>query len=148
MQTVTEISEILIELLREQEFLQAYKRLFSDDAESIDPLNPKESPIKGLDKLIDLETQFLSRATIHQVHISDAIQSGAYFSIQLVMHFSIGGEEKTIDELCVYKVRGTEIISQQFLFLKSSDTGLIYEKHCSIHRQNPFSGLRPIQSFI
>ena len=114
MQTVTEISEILIELLRKQEFLQAYKRLFSDDAESIDPLNPKEGPIKGLNKLIDLETQFLSRATIHQVDVSDAIQSGAYFSIQLAMHFSIGGTEKTIDELCVYKVSGTKIVSQQF----------------------------------
>ncbi len=114
MQQTTSISQTLIELLRKQQFLQAYTTLFSPEAISIDPLNAQNGPIKGLPKLIDLETKFLQTSTISHVKISEAIHSGNYFSIQLVMTFSIDGQQKKIDELCVYKVGNGKIISQQF----------------------------------
>jgi hypothetical protein len=114
MQQTSAIAQTLIELLKKQQFLQAYNELFSDDAESIDPLNPQKGPVKGLDKLIALETKFLSSSTIHHIEISEAILSGDYFGIQLAMTFSIGGQKKRIDELCVYRVKAGKIISQQF----------------------------------
>jgi len=114
MKTITAISQNLIELLRNLEFVKAYNDLFSEDAESIDPINPRPEPLRGLSKLIELEKQFLSRAEIHSVDISDAIHAGDYFTIRLFMIFSIDGNERNIDELCVYKVSEGKIISQQF----------------------------------
>jgi hypothetical protein len=112
--TATSISQTLIRLLRNQEFLKAYHDLFSEDAESIDPINSKFGPIKGLAKLLELEKQFLAKAKIRAIEISDAVHSEAYFSIRLFMQFDIDGKEGSIDELCVYKVNASKIISQQF----------------------------------
>ncbi|SHL90827.1 SnoaL-like domain-containing protein [Mucilaginibacter sp. OK098] len=112
--TATSISQTLITLLRNQEFLKAYQDLFSEDAESIDPINPTPGPIKGLAKLIELEKQFLAKAKIRAITISEAIHSEAYFSIRLFMQFDINGKESSINELCVYKVNAGKIISQQF----------------------------------
>lgn len=112
--TATSISQKLIGLLRNQEFLKAYHELFSEDAESIDPINAKMGTIKGLAKLIELEKQFLTRVKIRAIVISEAIHSGAYFSIRLFMNFDMDGKESSIDELCVYKINAGKIISQQF----------------------------------
>ena len=114
MRTITSISHRLIELLRKQEFVKAYTELFSADAESIDPLNPRPGGLKGLSKLIQAEEQFLSKVKIHGIEISEAIHAGSYFSISLVMSFHLEGKERVIDEICVYKVDQGAIISQQF----------------------------------
>jgi hypothetical protein len=114
MKTITSISQNLIELLRKLEFVKAYNDLFSEEAESIDPISPRPGPLKGLSKLIEVEKQFLSRAEIHSIDISEAIHAGNYFTIRLFMIFSIDSNKRNIDELCVYKVDQGKIISQQF----------------------------------
>ena len=114
MQTITSISQNLIKLLRNQEFVKAYNDLFSEEAESIDPINPRPEPLKGLSKLIEAEKLFLSRVEIQSIDISEAIHAGNYFTIRLSMGFFIDGKERNIDELCVYKVSEGKIISQQF----------------------------------
>ncbi|MGY3211983.1 SnoaL-like domain-containing protein [Mucilaginibacter sp. HD30] len=114
MRTVRAISHRLIELLRKQEFVQAYNELFNAEAESIDPLNPRPGGLKGLLQLIKAEELFLSKVQIHTIEISEAIHAGNYFSISLFMRFHLEGEDRSIDELCVYKVKEGEIVSQQF----------------------------------
>jgi len=114
MQTVTSISENLIELLKKQEFIKDYEELFSQEAESIDPLHSALPSLKGLTGLIEREKAFLTRAKVNRVDVSEAIHAGAYFTFKLSMNFSIEGKEHHLDELCVYKVGQGKIISQQF----------------------------------
>lgn len=114
MQPIASISNKLIELLRNQDFIGAYQDLFSDDAESFDPLNPHPSPLKGLAKLLEREKQFLSEVTILTLEVSDAIQAGNYFAIRLFMQFRLDEKEISIDELCIYKVADGKIVRQQF----------------------------------
>jgi len=114
MQTATSISESLIELLKKQEFIKAYEELFSQEAESIDPLYSASSSLKGLTGLIERERAFFTRAKINSVDVSEPIHCGTYFTFKLSMNFSIEGKTHNLDELCVYKVGQGKIISQQF----------------------------------
>jgi hypothetical protein len=114
MKTISEIAGRLVSLLKEQKFVDAYRELFSDDALSIDPIYADQPPLKGLDLLVEREGQFLQRAQIHAIEVSDALIAGNYFTISLKMDFTAAGERKNLGELCVYKIKQGKIVSQQF----------------------------------
>ncbi|WP_426668286.1 SnoaL-like domain-containing protein [Mucilaginibacter sp. McL0603] len=114
--TIHEIANRLKEMLSEQKFVEAYQLLFSEDAESIDPLNTSGQPLKGLTTLLEREKDFLSRVTtIHKISLSEPIIAGSYFTLSLKMSFDVKGQgHMDVDELCVYKVKEGKILSQQF----------------------------------
>ncbi|MGZ3753560.1 MAG: SnoaL-like domain-containing protein [Flavisolibacter sp.] len=115
MYTIHEIANGLTELIGDQKFVEAYEKLFADDAESIDPLNKEQPALKGLEKLIAREKDFLARTEIHLLTVSQPIIAGSYFTLSLHMDFTIAGQGKMlVEELCVYKVNDGKIISQQF----------------------------------
>lgn len=115
MYTTHEIANRLTELLGEQKFVQAYEELFIEDAVSIDPIYADNPPLKGLKNLVNREKQFLSRANIHQISLSEPLVSGSYFTVSLSMDFSTADQgRKQLTELCIYKVADGKIISQQF----------------------------------
>ncbi|HTD99459.1 MAG TPA: nuclear transport factor 2 family protein [Mucilaginibacter sp.] len=115
MYTIHEIANLLIALVREQKFVEAYEQLYADGAVSIDPNYADKPPLKGLANLVEREKQFLSRTEIHRVNISEPVIVGNYFTISLSMDFTINGQgKKELEELCVYKVENGKIISQQF----------------------------------
>ncbi len=113
MNTIPEIASRLASLCNEKKFVQAYAELYSEHAESIDPIY-KNEPLKGLANLVEREKQFLATAEIHAVKVSEAIFAGNYFSVVISMDFARNGEHKMIEELAVYKVEYGKIISQQF----------------------------------
>ena len=116
MYTIHEIANGLKERLSEQKFVEAYQLLFSEDAESIDPLNTSGQPLKGLDTLLDREKDFLSRVTtIHKISLSEPVIAGSYFTLSLKMSFEVKDQgHMEVEEICVYKVKDGKIISQQF----------------------------------
>jgi hypothetical protein len=114
MNTITEIASRLSALCSGLKFVEAYTELFSEHAESIDPVY-KNEPLKGLANLVDREKQFLAAAEIHHIKLSEPIFAGNYFSLIISMDFTRQGQErKMLEELCVYKVENGKIISQQF----------------------------------
>jgi hypothetical protein len=115
MYTIHEIANRLTELVSEQKFVEAYVQLYADDAESIDPLNTDQQELKSLQVLVEREESFLSRTTIHKINVSEPLIAGSYFTVNLTMDFTVTGlERRTIEELCVYKVKDGKIILQQF----------------------------------
>lgn len=116
MYTIHEIANLLKEMVSEQKFVEAYQLLFSEDAESIDPLNTSGRPLKGLTTLLEREKGFLSRVTaIQKISLSEPIIAGNYFTLSLKMSFEVQNQgHMEVDELCVYKVAEGKIVSQQF----------------------------------
>src|SRR5438045_9427670 len=114
--TIHEIDNVLKEMVSEQKFVEAYQLLFSEDAESIDPLNTSGQPLKGLTTLLEREKGFLSRVTaIQKISLSDPIIAGNYFTLSLKMSFEVQDQgHMEVDELCVYKVADGKIVSQHF----------------------------------
>jgi hypothetical protein len=111
---ITEIAHRLASLCAEQKFVEAYTELFSDHAESTDPIY-KNEPLKGLAQLIERERQFLSTAEIHDIKVSEALFAGNYFTVIIAMDFTVSGRERRkMEEIGVYKVENGKIVSQQF----------------------------------
>jgi len=114
MNTINEIAARLSSLCEKHEFLQAYEELFSEHAESIDPMN-KNVPISGRAALMERERQFLENTEIHDLKVADPSFAGNYFSIAMSFDFTPKGQERRkIEELCIYKVENGKIVSQQF----------------------------------
>jgi len=116
MYTIHEIANGLKEMLSERKFVEAYQMLFSEDAESIDPLNTSGQPLKGLTTLLQREEDFLSRIkTIEKISLSEPIIAGSYFTLSLKMSFEVQDQgPMEVEEICLYKVKNGKIVSQQF----------------------------------
>jgi hypothetical protein len=108
------VANRLASQLRAGKFIEAYNELFDEQAESIDPLYSNEPPLNGIDKLIQREKGFLSKVQIKKIAVSAPIIAGEYFTISLKMIFDMSGLERTIEELCLYKMKNGKILSQQF----------------------------------
>lgn len=114
MNTIVEITNRLSSLLNELKFVEAYTELFSEHAESIDPIY-KNEPLKGLAGLIEREKKFLASTEIHDFKISEPIFAGNYFSVVISIDFTTSGRERQkVEEIAVYKVENGKIVSQQF----------------------------------
>jgi len=114
MNTIPEIANRLASLCNELKFIEAYTELYDDNAVSIDP-NNKNEPITGLHNLVEYEKQFLAKVEIHDINVSQAIFAGNYFSLVFSMNFTVKDlGNKTVEEICVYKVENGKIVSQQF----------------------------------
>jgi hypothetical protein len=115
MNTIRQIADRLVALCREQKFVEAYRELYGEEAESIDPMYSLMQPARGLITLIEREKQFLAKATIHQVKISEPLIAGKHFAIHIHMDFNVEDRgRKIVDELAVYHVKGGKIVRQQF----------------------------------
>src|ERR1700749_3529656 len=115
MHTIQKIADRLVALCREQKFVEAYRDLFGEEAESIDPMYTLMPPARGLITLIEREKQFLSKATIHEIQVSEPLISGKHFAVRIYMDFNIEDKgRKIVDELAVYHVKGGKIVRQQF----------------------------------
>jgi len=114
MNTINEIAARLSSLCEKHEFLQAYEELFSEHAESIDPMN-KNVPMSGRAALMERERQFLENTEIHDLKVADPSFAGNYFSVTMSFDFTPKGQKRRkIEELCIYKVENGKIVSQQF----------------------------------
>jgi hypothetical protein len=114
MNTIVEIASRLSALCNERKFVDAYTELFSEHAESVDPIY-KNEPLKGLTNLIEREIKFLASSEIHDIKVSEPNFAGNYFSVVISMDFTAKGRERMrIEELGVYKVENGKIVSQQF----------------------------------
>jgi len=115
METTKTIATRLVNLLKEQQFVQAYRELFADDTVSIDPVYANEPPLKGLSLLIEREEAFLKRGTIQSIRVSEPLIASNHFTISLALVFTPTGQEtRTLEELCVYHISAGKINSQQF----------------------------------
>jgi hypothetical protein len=115
MKTIQHIARRLVTLCREQKFIEAYRELYGEEAESIDPMYSLMPPARGLITLIEREKQFLAKATIHKIEVSEPLIAGNYFACQIRMDFTIDDRGRNnVEELCVYHVKNGKIIRQQF----------------------------------
>lgn len=115
MSDISQIADRLVALCREQKFVDAYSELYSEDAESTDPIYANQPPSKGLINLIEREKQFLAKAQINNITVSEPMIAGSHFAITLNMEF-IHEDRGLVNttELCVYRVKDGKIVSQQF----------------------------------
>jgi hypothetical protein len=117
--TTEQIARRLKELCDQGQFEHALKELFSTDAESIEP---NESPdfareTKGINAILAKGKKWNEMVTEqHSFKISEPLIANDSFA--LTMHIDVtmkGRGRMNHKELCIYKVSGGKIVSEQFL---------------------------------
>ena len=116
--TTEQIAIRLKELGDQGQFEHALKELFSTDAKSIEP---RESPdfareTQGIDATFAKGKKWNEMATeMHSFEISDPVIADDSFAMTMFIDVSMKGRGRmTHKELCVYKVSGGKIVSEEF----------------------------------
>jgi len=117
--TNLEIANRLVELCRAGDYETCYKELYSPDAWSIEPKGKALTEVaKGMD-------EFAAKGKIWNENmeeffgssISDPIVADDYFSLSMMFDCRMKGEERSkTKEICVYKIDGGKIVSEQFFY--------------------------------
>jgi hypothetical protein len=117
--TTEQIAGRLKELCDQGQFEHALKELFSPDAVSIEP---HESPdfakeTKGMDAILAKGKKWNEMVTEqHGFEISEPLIADDSFALTMLLDVTMKGRGRmTHKELCVYRVQGGKIISEQFL---------------------------------
>ena len=117
--TTEQIAGRLKELCDQGQFEHALKELFSPDAVSIEP---HESPdfakeSKGMDAILAKGKKWNEMVTEqHGFDISEPLIADDSFALTMLLDVTLKGRGRmTHKELCVYKVHGGKIVSEQFL---------------------------------
>jgi hypothetical protein len=116
--TTHQIALRLADLCRKQQFSEAHKELYADDAVSIEPheIPGFEKETKGLPAMQEKDRQFNAMLEArYGTTVSEPIVAGNAFAFVLSMDLKLKGmERQTMTELCVYQVKDGKIISEQF----------------------------------
>jgi hypothetical protein len=116
--TTEQIAIRLKELCEQGQFEHALKELFSENAVS---LEPRESPqfakeTKGIDAILKKGKVWTEMVTEqHSFEISDPVIADESFALTMFIDVSMKGRGRmTHKELCLYKVSGGKIVSEEF----------------------------------
>jgi ketosteroid isomerase-like protein len=116
--TTSEIATKLVELCRSGQYETAHKKLYAEDAISIEPqASPEfEKETKGLQAIEEKGKKFDSMVeTMHSTAVSEPLVSGNVIAFTLTMDVTMKGQGRfTMEELCVYKVKDGKIVSEEF----------------------------------
>lgn len=115
------IARRLVALCREFKYEEAQKELYAEDALSIEPegLPPGAlGTVKGLKAIIEKGHQFQAMVeTFHGGSVSDPVIAHNWFSVAMVLDATFKGRGRVkMEEICVYRVLGSKIVSEQFFY--------------------------------
>ena len=117
--TVKEIALRLTDLCRQGKYDVAQKELYSNDAESIEPVESQGlGSVKGLDAIIEKGHQFQSMIeAVHSSTVSDPIIAGNTFAVAAILDLTLKGVGRVpMEELAVYEVKDGKVIKEQFFY--------------------------------
>ena len=113
-----QIADRLVELCRQGQYEAAQTELYAADARSIEPAGSQMPNVQGLAAIQLKGQQFM--ASIEQFHgttVSDAAVAGEFFSLAMVLDVTMKGVGRmTMEEICVYRVHGGKIVSEEFFY--------------------------------
>ncbi len=112
------ISQTLVSLLRQKQFVEAQETLFDAGIISLEPPSHPKPKTEGLALLLEKERQLVAGIdTWRELQVSNPIVIGNHFSISMKAHFLLqNGQEIKLEEIIVYQVKNGKIIKEQFFY--------------------------------
>lgn len=116
--TVYQIADRLAAYCRNEQFSEAQRELYAEDAVSIEPVDTPgfDRETKGLHALREKDEKFNAMVEArHGSTVSEPLVAGNAFCFVLTMDLTLkGGDRQELKELCVYTVKEGKIVSEQF----------------------------------
>jgi hypothetical protein len=116
--TNQEVANRLVALLREGKFETIYDELFHQDAHHIEPQSEYFADVKGVAAIKAKDAAMSENiAGVEGMEIGDAIVAKDYIAISYKMTVILkDGNKWPLDEIIVYKIENSKIISEQFFY--------------------------------
>lgn len=116
--TTQDIANRLVMLCRNGRFDEAQQELFAPDAISIEPYATPafEKETKGLDAIAEKGRKWSGMVEqTHAMEVSEPLVAGNIFACTMRMDITLKEKGRMdMTELCVYKVHGGRIVSEEF----------------------------------
>lgn len=116
--TVEQIASRLADYCRKEQFTQALRELYADNAVSIEPFEFPgfEKETKGLKAMLGKDEKFSALVeSRHGTTVSEPLIAGNSFCFVLAMDMKMKGRDRDkLMELCMYTVADGKIVSEQF----------------------------------
>ena len=117
--TTKEVADKLVKMCRDGQVEEVKEELFTEETLSIEPsedILPKET--KGLAAIKKKAELFISMIEhFYGSTLTEPVVAGDYFCVGSETDIQMKGEErKKMSEICLYKVKDSKIISEQFFY--------------------------------
>ena len=113
-----EIAQRLVKLCREVKWEQAQKELYAEDAVSIEPHTTPmfQKETRGLPAILEKGKKFAGMIEkMHSTQVSEPLVVGNAFACTMQLDITMKGQGRmNMTELCVYEVKDSKIVSEQF----------------------------------
>jgi hypothetical protein len=115
--TTQEIAKRLVNYCKSGDWEKAQKELYSKNAVSIEPPGSNwPERTEGLEAIIQKGNQFNEMVDeMHGLEVSEPLIADGYFGCTMTLDYTFKGMPRMKNsELCIYKVEGGKIVSEQF----------------------------------
>src|SRR5882762_8521168 len=116
----TAIAKQLVALCRKAEWEKAQKKLFAKNAVCIEAeaMPGKARETKGLKAIIAKGRNFTAMVEkMHSLKVSEPVVADTAFACTMSIDMTMKGQGRMkLTELCVYKVKGGKIVSEEFFY--------------------------------
>ena len=117
--TTKEVADKLVKMCRDGKVEEVKQELFTEDTLSIEPTEgilPRVTRgLKAIQKKAELFISMVDQ--FYNSTITDPLVAGDYFSVGWDTDIQMKGQERKItSEICVYKVKDSKIVSEQFFY--------------------------------
>jgi hypothetical protein len=117
--TTQDVANRLHELFEQQKWEQAQDELFSDNAQSIEPLKaPSPQIVEGIQNIKKKSEVFQSMLEkVHGGYLRGPLVSGNHIAFGIGMDATMKGAGRmNMEEIAVYEVKDGKIVKEQFFF--------------------------------
>ncbi len=116
--TVQQIAKKLVEYCRAGKYDQCYKELYSPKVTSEEPVGSMRRFVKGFRGIQQKGKEWNSMIVkMHNFSVGNPIVAGNHFSCTMSTDATYkGGVRRKMNEICVYKVENSKIVSEQFFY--------------------------------
>jgi hypothetical protein len=117
--TTKDVANRLHQLFNEGKWNEAQEELFSEDAESVEPLKAQGmQSVKGLDAIKKKGDQFNQMVEeMHGGYVSEPVVAGNYIAFGMGMDVTYKGMgRQKMDEIALYEVKDGKIVKEQFFY--------------------------------
>lgn len=117
--TTQEVADRLSQLFKEYKWNEAQEELFSDDAQSVEPLGSQGlETVQGLDAIKKKGEDFNNSVEeMHGGYVSEPLVAGRYIAVAMGMDVTMKGAGRMkMDEIALYEVKDGKIVKEQFFY--------------------------------
>lgn len=115
-----DVANALVNMCRQGQFPEVVEQYYADDIVSTEAMAmPGQDKVqKGIEAIKAKNKWWIENHEVHGLEIDGPIVAGSHFACTMKMDVTVkqSGQRMTMQEVCVYEVKGDKIVAEQFFY--------------------------------